>query len=97
PLSGCDEPTAKLVRAIGGCVFLEICAEGSLLAMVPERGFGIAARLIDDTSSKVRRAGHTGAVRRPHDERGGLLPKVETAILKVDGSAVGAIDIILGR
>lgn len=97
-LSGRGEATGRIVRATGGGVLLKSGAEGFVLGFVPERGLGIAVKLIDGAGRAKMGVfaailGEMGLLER--DAARALAEAAEPALRDSNGRTVGRIEVTL--
>ncbi len=97
-LSGRDQPTSRIIRATQGRVLVKGGAEGFVLALVPDRGLGIAVKIADGASRAkmgvlAALLGRLGLLDAAEAEA--LCGAVEPPVLDSNGRAVGRIAITL--
>jgi L-asparaginase II len=101
-LAAKDNPLARLIRRTGGAVVAKTGAEGYLLAMLREKGLGVAIKVADGDGSGraklgvlARMLGLLGVL--PADEAERLVAEVEPVSTDSNGKEVGRIEIVLER
>ena len=101
-LAGKDNPLARLIRRTGGKVVAKTGAEGYLLAMLREKGLGVAIKIADGDGSGrakfgvlARMLGRLGVL--PADEAELLVADVEPATTDSNGEEVGRVEIVIER
>ncbi len=93
-VSGRNRPTSKIVAATGGRVVLKEGAEGFVIGFVPERGLGIAVKMLDGASRGKMAVfatllGRLGLL--PADRAAELARAVEAPVLDSNNRVVGEV------
>jgi L-asparaginase II len=93
-VSGRNRPTSKIVAATEGCIVLKEGAEGFVIGFVPEKGLGLAVKLLDGASRGKMAVfatllGRLGLL--PTDRAAELARAVEAPVLDSNHRIVGEV------